>query len=165
MYHSLSSGHVKEVTELPMSLGQTKIVRTPANFISEIKVHGTLAMSKKWQILADDLPAPVRCPGTSADFFQNNSSAGRLFGNRCKCDCNILWKWYRQFSDIGENRRRPGVQNVGRFLLPGRRPAQMWLRHKGGLTRFRNIIRIHLLNEWIIMTKYITTIEIRITFS
>ena len=59
-----------------MSLGQKKIVRAPATSISVIKVPGTLAMSQKLQILADDLPAPVRCPGLSADFVQKKHRPG-----------------------------------------------------------------------------------------
>ena len=56
-----------------MSLGQKKIVRAPETVISAIKFPGTLAMSKIWQILADDLPAPVRYPGSSADFVQKKT--------------------------------------------------------------------------------------------
>ena len=53
-----------------MSLGQKKIVRAPVTVSLVIKVPGTLAMSTKLQILADDLPAPVRCPDSSADFVK-----------------------------------------------------------------------------------------------
>jgi hypothetical protein len=40
------------------------------------KVPGTLSMSTNFQILADDLPAPVRCPGLLADFVKKKHRPG-----------------------------------------------------------------------------------------
>ena len=73
----------------------------------------------------------IRLSGSAAEFVPKNSSAGHLFGIRRECYCRIhviiIWKYYRQILDIRKNLRRSGLQKVGRFLLSGRQPAQMWL--------------------------------------